>query len=71
MRPPARVVSPIVPNGYLNLGWEHDERYHDAMSAITVDAVIAAWDDLMTDGSEPADRNDSLRRRFGRYEASR
>jgi heptosyltransferase III len=47
--PSRSVVSPIVPNGYLNLGWEHDERYKDAMSAITVDAVLTAWDDLMTD----------------------
>jgi heptosyltransferase-3 len=45
--PSRSVVSPIVPNGYLNLGWEHDPRYRDAMSAITVDAVVAAWDDLM------------------------
>jgi heptosyltransferase III len=47
--PSRSVVSPIVPNGYLNLGWEHDERYKDAMSAITVDAVLTAWDDLMAD----------------------
>ena len=46
---PRSVVSPMVPDGYLNLGWEHDDRYRDAMSAITVDAVVAAWDDLMTE----------------------
>jgi ADP-heptose:LPS heptosyltransferase len=40
------VVSPMVPNGYLNLGWEQDERYRDAMKAIPVETVIAAWDDL-------------------------
>jgi hypothetical protein len=49
------VVSPIVPAGYLNLGWEHDERYRDAMSAITVDAVVAAWDDLMAEVAPPRD----------------
>lgn len=47
--PSRSVVSPIVPDGYLNLGWEHDERYRDAMSAITVEAVTAAWDDLMAE----------------------
>ena len=40
------VVSPLVPAGYLNLGWERDERFKDAMSAITTDAVMKAWDDL-------------------------
>ncbi len=50
------VVSPIVPDGYLNLGWERDERYHDAMSAITADTVIAAWDDLMTEVAPTTDR---------------
>ena len=49
--PSRSVVSPIVPDGYLNLGWEHDERYRDAMSAITVDAVTASWDDLMAEVS--------------------
>ncbi len=43
------VVSPMIPDGYLNLGWEHDDRYRDAMRAITVDTVLAAWDDLMTE----------------------
>ena len=40
------VASPMVPNGYLNLGFERDERYRNCMRAITVDMVVAAWDDL-------------------------
>jgi ADP-heptose:LPS heptosyltransferase len=40
------VVSPEVPHGYLDLGFEHDARYADCMRAITVDMVLAAWDDL-------------------------
>ena len=40
------VASPMVPHGYLDLGFEHDERYADCMRAITVDMVLAAWDDL-------------------------
>jgi heptosyltransferase-2 len=47
--PSRAVVSPLVPDGYLNLGWEQDDRYKDAMSAIAVDTVVAAWDDLMAD----------------------
>jgi heptosyltransferase III len=54
--PSRSVVSPIVPDGYLNLGWERDERYRDAMSAITVDRVIAAWDDLMDEVTPDAGR---------------
>jgi len=50
--PSRSVVSPVVPDGYLNLGWERDDRYRHAMSAITVDTVIAAWDDL-TDEISP------------------
>lgn len=50
--PTRSVVSPMVPEGYLNLGWERDQRYRDAMSAITVDAVVAAWDDL-TESTAP------------------
>ena len=42
----------MVPNGYLNLGWEQDERYRDAMKAIPVETVVTAWDDLMA-GVEP------------------
>jgi len=40
------VASPMVPDGYLDLGFERDERYRDCMSAITVEMVTAAWDDL-------------------------
>ena len=40
------VRSPLAPDGYLNLGWERDDRYADCMQAITEDAVLAAWDDL-------------------------
>jgi heptosyltransferase-3 len=47
--PSRSVVSPMIPDGYLNLGWEHDERYRDAMRAITVDTVVTAWDDLMSE----------------------
>jgi heptosyltransferase-3 len=49
------VVSPMIPDGYLNLGWEHDDRYRDAMSAIPVDSVLAAWDDLMTELDSPSE----------------
>ncbi len=41
------VASPMVPDGYLNLGFEQDDRYRDCMSAITVEMVLEAWDDLM------------------------
>jgi heptosyltransferase III len=51
--PSRSVVSPLVPAGYLNLGWEHDERYRDAMKAITVDVVLDAWDDLMAEVDFP------------------
>jgi ADP-heptose:LPS heptosyltransferase len=40
------VSSPMVPEGYLNLGWERDERYKSCMEAIAPEAVLAAWDDL-------------------------
>lgn len=40
------VSSPMVPDGYLNLGFERDPRYRDCMRAIEVGAVVAAWDDL-------------------------
>ncbi len=43
------VASPMVPDGYLNLGFERDDRYRDCMDAISVDAVAAAWDDLHTE----------------------
>jgi ADP-heptose:LPS heptosyltransferase len=44
--PSRALVSPLVPDGYTNLGFERDDRYRDAMSAITVAAVVDAWDDL-------------------------
>ncbi|MGZ4676754.1 MAG: glycosyltransferase family 9 protein [Acidimicrobiia bacterium] len=40
------VSSPVVPNGYLDLGFERDDRYADCMQAITVASVLTAWDDL-------------------------
>ena len=40
------VSSPMVPDGYLNLGWERDDRFVSCMQAITPAAVVAAWDDL-------------------------
>lgn len=40
------VSSPMVPDGYLNLGFERDPRYRDCMRAIEVAPVLAAWDDL-------------------------
>ena len=40
------VASPMIPDGYLDLGFEHDARYADCMRSITVDTVIATWDDL-------------------------
>lgn len=45
------VASPVVPDGYLNLGWERDDRYRDCMEGITVDAVLAAWDDLVSEAA--------------------
>ena len=46
--PRARCVpSPAVPDGYLDLGFEHVERYRDCMGAISVDAVLDAWDALV------------------------
>jgi hypothetical protein len=38
-----------VPDGYLDLGFERDERYSDCMQAITVASVLAAWADLMAE----------------------
>jgi heptosyltransferase I len=43
------VSSPLVPDGYLNLGWERDDRYRTCMDAITQQAVMAAWDDLCSE----------------------
>ncbi len=44
-----RVASPMAPDGYLDLGFERDRRYEDCMSAITVDMVSSAWDDLFVE----------------------
>lgn len=43
------VASPMVPSGYLNLGFERDDRYRDCMRFITVETVIEAWDSLMAE----------------------
>jgi ADP-heptose:LPS heptosyltransferase len=43
------VSSPMVPSGYLNLGWETDRRFETCMEAITTSSVLAAWDDLMVE----------------------
>ncbi len=54
----ACVASPVVPDGYLNLGFERDPRGAGCMAAIRVDAVIGAWDSLVPDGeaSRPPQR---------------
>lgn len=41
------VPSPVVPDGYLDLGFERDDRYPGCMDAITVDAVLQVWDELV------------------------
>jgi ADP-heptose:LPS heptosyltransferase len=43
------VASPMIPEGYLNLGWERDDRFRNCMEAISVDSVIAAWNQLVGD----------------------
>ena len=43
------VASPMIPDGYLNLGFEHDDRYRDCMRAITVEMVLGAWDDVISE----------------------
>ena len=40
------VASPAAPDGYLDLGFERDARYADCMRAISVPAVLGAWDEL-------------------------
>lgn len=40
------VASPMIPDGYLDLGFERDDRSRDCMQAITLEAVLAAWDDV-------------------------
>lgn len=53
------VASPMVPDGYLNLGFEQDDRYRDCMNAITVEMVLRAWDELM--GEVAAERGGAER----------
>lgn len=43
------VASPMVPDGYLDLGWERDDRYRDCMKVITLSTVLGAFDDLMAE----------------------
>ncbi len=45
----ACVASPMIPEGYLNLGFERDERFRDCMSAISVEMVLAVWDELLAE----------------------
>ena len=40
------VSSPLVPDGYLNLGFEQNHKYRGAMLGITVPMVLGAWDDM-------------------------
>jgi ADP-heptose:LPS heptosyltransferase len=47
------VASPDVPEGYLDLGFERDDRYPNAMNAISVPAVLEAWDRLSSDSDVP------------------
>lgn len=49
------VASPMIPDGYLNLGFERNERYRDCMLGITVAMVLEAWDDMSAEvaGSAP------------------
>ncbi len=48
------VASPLVPDGYLNLGFERNEHYRDAMLGITVAMVVGAWDELSVEAAGPA-----------------
>jgi heptosyltransferase I len=50
------VASPMIPDGYLNLGFERDERYRDCMRAITVESVFQAWKDLRSEVDAPPTR---------------
>jgi ADP-heptose:LPS heptosyltransferase len=47
------VASPDVPEGYLDLGFERDGRYPNAMSAISVAAVLEAWDQVTSHTKRP------------------
>jgi len=48
------VASPMIPEGYLDLGWERDDRYRDCMKVITLATVLEVWDDLMTEAADGA-----------------
>jgi heptosyltransferase I len=45
------VVSPDVPTGYLDLGFERNDELAGCMDAITVESVLRAWDQLTSDPS--------------------
>ena len=45
------VASPMVPDGYLNLGFERNETYPRCMEAITVAMVLDAWDSLRAEAA--------------------
>lgn len=50
------VASPLVPDGYLNLGFEQNQKYRDAMMGITVPMVLDAWEAMLGEvaaGSRP------------------
>jgi ADP-heptose:LPS heptosyltransferase len=47
------VASPDVPEGYLDLGFERDDRYPNAMNAISVQAVVEAWDHVTSQSERP------------------
>lgn len=47
------VASPDVPDGYLDLGFERDERYPNAMHAISVPAVLEAWEQITSRSDVP------------------
>lgn len=40
------IASPLVPDGYLNLGFEKNHKYREAMLGITVPMVLGGWDDM-------------------------
>jgi ADP-heptose:LPS heptosyltransferase len=48
------VASPLIPDGYLNLGFERNEHYRDAMLGITVGMVVGAWEELSVEAAGPA-----------------
>ncbi|MBM3675559.1 MAG: glycosyltransferase family 9 protein [Actinobacteria bacterium] len=67
-----RVASPMVPDGYLDLGFEDDPRFRDCMRAITVAMVVEAWDGLVSgptprrsSSKQSRDRTTGLRRPDG------